>query len=73
MTPTEWHVGVSQHLREIRAGAEMCARHVRQMVGRPLFDTLAEDDLKLLEITLVKALAAVREARAAFERKPHVE
>jgi hypothetical protein len=73
MPLTEWDITIGRHLHYIVAGADVCRRHVGHMMARPTFQTLAEDEMLLLESALDKALTIVREARAAYGSKPHVD
>jgi hypothetical protein len=70
MSLAEWDQYVAPHLHGIEAGAQMCARHVVQMVYRPGFETIAEFELKKAESILTAALARVREARRMYDDKP---
>ena len=73
MTVDEFGYSVSYHLKEIRAGADIIARHVDQMVFRPVFETLARDELGTLQQTLEHALSVVRKAGADYDRKQSVD
>lgn len=69
-TLAEWDADIAPHLHGIQAGAEMCTRHVGQLVYRPTFETLAFEDLQKLEILLSRALGKVTDARRAYQQKP---
>jgi hypothetical protein len=68
----DWRKQVSRPLELITAGSEMAARHTRLLVGRPGFETTAQDELDQTERVLESALAKVREAKAAYANKPRV-
>lgn len=70
MQLTEWEEKVKPHLHGIQNGAEMCARHVGQLVYKPVFDTLAFEDIEKLERLLSMALDKVRAAKRAYREKP---
>ena len=70
LTLAEWDEKIAPHLHAIEAGALMCSRHVGQLVYRPVFDTLAEDELAKVEALLDVALDRVRAARSKYDRKP---
>jgi hypothetical protein len=72
-TLEEFDQQIRPHLHGIEAGAEMCRRHVDQLVYRPTFNTLAFDELQTLEKTLRAALDKVRSVQAAFLRLPQDE
>lgn len=69
MPLNEWDAKVGYHLHGIEAGAEMCQRHISQMVYAPDFETIAHDDLKTLESFLTTALAKVRKALSDYDQK----
>ena len=69
-TLEEWDREIRPHLIEIRAGVDLCARHVAQLTGRPDFETFAQDDMRQLEHLLESALRRLRKARADYEDKP---
>lgn len=69
-TLAEWDEHVAPHLHGIQAGAEMCTRHVGQLVYKPTFETLAFEDLQKLEILLSRALGKVTDARRRYQQKP---
>lgn len=73
MTLAEWDEKIAPHLRGIQAGAFMCSRHVGQLVYRPIFETLAADELAKLEALLDVALDKVRSAQRAYHEKPVCE
>lgn len=70
MTLPEWDETIAPHLHAIEAGALMCSRHVGQLVYRPVFDTLAADELAKLEALLDIAIEKVRAARRTYQEKP---
>lgn len=69
-TLAEWDMLVAPHLHGIRDGAEMCMRHTKHLMQRPVFDTLAFDDLESLEAVLAEALLKVTHAKQAYQAKP---
>jgi len=66
---SEWDEKVGRHLHYIEAGAEMCARHVSQLIWRPQFETYTLDDLGHVERCLTMALAKVQKAQADYAEK----
>ena len=66
---SEWDEKIGRHLHYIEAGAEMCARHVSQLIWRPQFETYTVDDLKHVEGCLTLALDKVRKAHADYVAK----
>jgi hypothetical protein len=69
-TLAEWDEHVAPHLHGIQAGAEMCTRHVGQLVYQPVFQTLAYEDLEKLERLLARALDKVMSAKRDFKGLP---
>lgn len=69
MTLEEWDKSVGHHLHLIEAGAEMAARHADQLLVRPDWETLAQDELARTERVLENALRTVRAARASYGSK----
>jgi S-methylmethionine-dependent homocysteine/selenocysteine methylase len=69
MTLEQWDLAVGHHLEFIEAGAEMAARHSRQLLARPDWETLAEAELAKVEKVLENALQQVRAARASYGSK----
>lgn len=67
MTLAEWDEKVRPHLHGIEAGAEMCSRHIGQLVYRPAFETLAFEELEKLERLLGAALKKVSRAKRAYQ------
>lgn len=68
----EWDEKIGPHLQGIESGADICLRHVHQLVFRPDFDTIAFDDLVRTEKTLAAALAKIQNAiRLYSEAPPH--
>ena len=65
-----WDRDISHHLQMIQAGAEMAARHANQLVGRPNFATLAQDQLAATEVILQTALQKVSDAIVNYGSKP---
>lgn len=70
MTLEQWDAEIAPHLHAIEAGAQMVSRHVGQLVYRPVFDTLAADEMAKLEALLAIALDKVRTAQRNFNGKP---
>lgn len=70
MTLAEWDETIAPHLHAIEAGALMCSRHVGQLVYRPVFDTLAADELAKVEALLIVALDKVQTAIRSYQEKP---
>jgi hypothetical protein len=70
MSLEEWSQKVSPHLQFIEAGAQMAARHARQLVMRPDFESLAEDELRKTREVLQAALSKVIIAQAAYRETP---
>jgi hypothetical protein len=66
---SEWDAKIGRHLHYIEAGAEMCARHVSQLIWRPEFETYTLDDLSHVEHCLTLALTKVRKAQADYVAK----
>lgn len=66
MNLADWEQKVSPHLQFIEAGASMAARHARQLVLRPDFESLAEDELRKTREVLQAALSNVIIAQAAY-------
>jgi hypothetical protein len=69
-TLADWDEKVRPHLHGIESGAEMCTRHVGQLVYRPTFETLAFEDIQKLERLLSTALDKVRAAKRAYRELP---
>lgn len=69
-TLEDWERDTKPHLHGIEAGAEMCRRHVGQLIYRPVFETLAYEDLEKLERLLAAALEKVRRAKRDYREKP---
>jgi uncharacterized membrane protein YfbV (UPF0208 family) len=72
MTLEDWDQKVSPHLQFIEAGAAMAARHARQLVAKPDFDSLAEDELDKAFRVLAAALDQIITARKAYKNAPVV-
>lgn len=66
----QWWGTVDHQLDLIEAGARMCARHAEALPARPVFRTLAEDDMRRCQTVLEQALIDVRKARAIYRKKP---
>jgi hypothetical protein len=73
MKLSEYDAEVGPHLAAIKYYATMCRWHVNAMRVKPPYETAAEDAMAKLETTLQEMLGTVREARANYERKPHVD
>lgn len=72
LTLEQWDRSVGHHLHLIEAGAEMTARHARQLLARPDWETLAQDEMQKTEKVLEGALGVVRAALADYGSKPLV-
>lgn len=70
MTLQDWDTKVRPHLNFIRSGAEMAARHARQLPLRPAFEAKAEDELAEARKVLEAALQQIVAAQASYEAKP---
>ena len=70
MTLQDWDTKVRPHLNFIRSGAEMAARHARQLPLRPAFETKAQGELAEARAVLEAALQQIVTAQAAIESKP---
>ena len=70
MNLAEWNEKISPHLNFIEAGAQMAARHARQLVMRPDFESLAEDELRKTREVLQAALSKVIIAQADYRETP---
>ena len=70
MTLDEWDARIRPHLHGIEAGAEMCSRHVKQLLYQPTFETIAFDDLEKLHQILSLAVKKVNAAKAAYRALP---
>jgi len=70
MTLQDWDTKVRPHLNFIRSGAEMAARHARQLPLRPAFESRAQDELAEARTVLETALQKIIAAQAAYESKP---
>jgi len=70
MTLQDWDTKVRPHLNFIRSGAEMAARHARQLPLRPAFESKAQDELAEARTVLETALQEIIAAQAAYESKP---
>lgn len=66
----EWRESVGSHLDKVWAGANMALTHVEALPIRPVFATLAEDELDRCEKVLSEALQTVRLAKAIYGNKP---
>jgi hypothetical protein len=65
----KWDQGIGYHLHLIEAGAEMAARHANRLLSRPDWETLAQNELAMVEKVLEDALQKVRDARASYGSK----
>lgn len=70
MTLEDWDTKVRPHLNFIRSGAEMAARHARQLPLRPAFETKAQSDLAEARAILETALQQIIAAQTTYESKP---
>ena len=70
MTLADWDTKVRPHLNFIRSGAEMAARHARQLPLRPAFETKAQDELAEARAVLEAALQQIVTAQVEYEAKP---
>lgn len=70
MTLQDWDTKVRPHLNFIRSGAEMAARHARQLPLRPAFEAKAEGELAEARAVLEAALQQIIAAQATYESKP---
>ena len=68
----DWYAGVSKHLQSIEAGAEICERHAKELVGMPEWDTLAVEHVNAAEVALIKLLGRVARVRKVLGEKEHV-
>ena len=68
----DWYAGVSKHLQSIEAGAEICERHAKELVGMPEWDTLAMDRLLAADFALNKLIVRISRIMAMLEDKQHV-
>lgn len=69
MTLQDWDTKVRPHLNFIRSGAEMAARHARQLPLRPAFESKAQDELAEARTVLETALQKIIAAQAVYESK----
>lgn len=72
MTLEDWDSKVRPHLNFISAGADMAARHARQLPCRLDWRTLADDELAEARKVLEAALAKIVAAQAQYEAKPEI-
>ena len=70
MTLEEYDVKVRPHLNFIRSGAEMAARHARQLPLRPAFESKAQDELAEARTVLEAALKQIVTAQETYASKP---
>jgi len=70
MTLQDWDTKVRPHLNFIRSGAEMAARHARQLPLRPAFESKAQDELAEARAVLEAALHQIKVAQVTYESKP---
>jgi hypothetical protein len=68
----QWHMQVGRHLQMIEAGAEICERHVVQLLGIPEWPTRAADDLERVEKVFADGLERIRQVRVTMEGKQRV-
>lgn len=72
MSLAEWDEKVGRHLHAIEHHADMCERAANCLAFQPEFETIALDELKHAEATLVIALAKIKNSiRRYAEAKPH--
>jgi len=70
MTLQDWDTKVRPHLNFIRSGAEMAARHARQLPLRPAFESKAQDELAEARMVLEAALKQIVTAQETYANKP---
>jgi hypothetical protein len=70
VTLQDWDTKVRPHLNFIRSGAEMAARHARQLPLRPAFESKAQDELAEARAVLEVALQRIINAQAIYHSKP---
>lgn len=70
MSLAEYDEQIRPHLQFIRSGAEMAARHARQLPFRPAFETKAQAELAEARKVLEAALGSIIAAEAIYESKP---
>jgi len=70
MTLQEYDAKIKPNLDFIEAGSEMAARYARDLIAKPDFETLAENELRQARNTLAVALASLDRALADYEAKP---
>jgi hypothetical protein len=68
----EWDELVGRHLQLIEAGAEICERHAKQLMGMPDWQTRAAQDVARVERLLSSALTTIVRTRQEMERKQRV-
>ena len=68
----DWYAGVSKHLQSIEAGAEICERHAKELLGMPEWDTLATEHINAAEVALIKLLGRVARVRKIMGEKERV-
>lgn len=73
MSLEEWRKHVDSHLQFIEAGSKMTARHAAMLPGKPVWESLAENDLAKARAVLETALAEVTSAQAIYAAKPVIE
>jgi hypothetical protein len=66
---SQWDAGMGRNHQFIEAGAEMCARHVRQLIGKPDFESLAFDEMSKTKAILESALVKFNQAMAEYQAK----
>jgi len=70
MNLDDWDRLIAPHLQAIEVCASAAARHANELVARPDFETLAEDQLVKAFNTLSAALDKIITARKAYQGKP---
>lgn len=68
----EWDQKVRYHLSMITAGADVIERHIRDLVGKPDFYTMAENDLDKQILALTDILKRLEKAKQEYHNKPVV-
>lgn len=66
MSMTEWHTTIQPALRSLRSSARQLRRCAADLRRRPMWETLAEDELRQAETELMNALVDIRVAMKAY-------
>lgn len=69
LTLEEFDQRVARHLHMIEAGVELCERHVDQLIFRPSFETICENDLARLEEIMAEAMRRIHDAQRKYYGK----